>query len=52
MVQLDSTEVFTGWASCDDIETIWPDEVTRDLGAITPRIMTQVEEGLRAALGF
>jgi len=52
MVQLDSTEVFTGWASCDDIETIWPDEVTRDLGTITPRIMTQVEEGLRAALGF
>lgn len=52
IVQLGSTEVFTGWASCDDIETIWPDEVTRDRGALTPRAMSQVEEGLRAALGF
>ena len=52
IVQLGSTEVFMGWASCDDIETIWPDEVTRDLGALTSRTMTQVEEGLRAALGF
>jgi mRNA interferase MazF len=52
MVQLGSTEVFTGWASCDDVETIWPDEVTRDLGALTPHAMNQVENGLRAALGL
>jgi mRNA interferase MazF len=52
MVQLGSTQVFTGWASCDDIETIWADEVTRDLGALTPRAMAQVEGGLRAALGL
>jgi mRNA-degrading endonuclease toxin of MazEF toxin-antitoxin module len=52
MVQLGSTEVFTGWASCDDVETIWPDDVTRDLGALTPRAMNQVENGLRAALGL
>lgn len=52
MVQLGSTEVFAGWASCDDVETIWSDEVTRDLGALTPRAMNQVENGLRAALGL
>jgi mRNA interferase MazF len=52
MVQLGSTEVFAGWASCDDVETIWSDEVTRDLGALTPRAMNQVEDGLRAALGL
>lgn len=52
MVQLGSTEVFTGWVSCDDIETIWADEVTRDLGALGPRAMAKVEDGLRAALGL
>ncbi len=52
MVQFGQGEIFTGWASCDDIETIWPDEVTRDLGAVTRHAMVSIEEGLRAALGM
>jgi mRNA-degrading endonuclease toxin of MazEF toxin-antitoxin module len=52
MVEVDSAEVFTGWASCDDIETLWPDEVQQDLGALSPAAMRHVEGGLRAALGM
>jgi mRNA-degrading endonuclease toxin of MazEF toxin-antitoxin module len=43
-------EPFTGRAVCDDIETLWPGEVTRNLGALTPEAMSRVEDGLRAAL--
>ena len=50
VVELDRREVFTGRVVCDDIETLWPDEVTRDLGALTPGAMARVEDGLRAAL--
>lgn len=50
MVGLGRGEVFDGWAACDDIETIWPDEVTRDMGALTRGAMARVEDGLRAAL--
>src|SRR5580693_7459213 len=35
MVELGSGEVMTGWASCDDIETVYDDEVRADLGAVT-----------------
>jgi mRNA-degrading endonuclease toxin of MazEF toxin-antitoxin module len=44
--------VFTGRVVCDDIETLWPDGVTRDRGALTPGAMARVEDGLRAALDF
>jgi mRNA-degrading endonuclease toxin of MazEF toxin-antitoxin module len=50
MVELGAGEVFTGWASCDDVETLWPDEVQQDLGAVLPVTMRRVEDGLRAAL--
>lgn len=50
VVQLGNSEVFTGWVCCDDIETIWADEVRRELGALSPRAMARVEDGLRAAL--
>jgi mRNA interferase MazF len=52
VVEFDHREVFTGRAVCDDIVEIYPSEVTRDLGALTANAMTQVEDGLRAALGF
>jgi hypothetical protein len=42
-------EVFTGWVSCDDVETLWADEVQQDLGALSPLMMRRVEDGLRAA---
>jgi mRNA interferase MazF len=52
IVELDEPEIFCGRVCCDDIETLWPDEVTRDLGALSARAMTRVDEGLRAALGL
>jgi mRNA interferase MazF len=52
VVELGHPEPFVGRALCDDIETLYPDEVTRDLGALTPGAMARVEAGLRAALGL
>jgi mRNA interferase MazF len=52
MVELGPAEVLTGWASCDDIETIYDDEIRADMGALTPQTMRRVESGLRAALGI
>jgi mRNA interferase MazF len=50
IVELDDREIFSGRVVCDDIVELWPDEVTRDLGALTPGAMVRVEDGLRAAL--
>lgn len=52
IVVLDDREVFSGCVVCDDIEALWPDEVRRDLGALSPGTMARVEDGLRAALGL
>lgn len=52
IVEIPSSEVFVGRAVCDDIVEIWKSEVRRDLGALTPRTMVQIEEGLKAALGI
>jgi mRNA interferase MazF len=52
MVALGRGETMTGWVSCDDIETLYDDEVRADLGAVTPAALQRVEAGLRAALGM
>ncbi len=52
MVELGPGEAMTGWASCDDIETIYGDEVRADMGPVTAQTMHRVEAGLRAALGM
>jgi mRNA interferase MazF len=52
MVPLGPEEVMTGWVSCDDIETIYDDEVRADVGALTTPAMRRVEAGIRAALGI
>jgi mRNA interferase MazF len=52
MVPLGHAEVMTGWVSCDDIETIYDDEVRADVGAITAPTMRRIEVGLRAGLGM
>jgi mRNA interferase MazF len=52
VVALGRGEIMTGWASCDDIETLYDDEVRADLGAVTPAAMQRVEAGLLAALGM
>ena len=52
MVSLGPEEIMTGWVSCDDLETIYDDEVRADMGAVTAPTMRRVEAGLRAALGM
>jgi mRNA-degrading endonuclease toxin of MazEF toxin-antitoxin module len=52
MVPLGPGEIMTGWVSCDDIETLYDDEVRANIGAITASAMRRVEAGLRAALGM
>jgi mRNA interferase MazF len=52
MVPLGPEEIMTGWVSCDDIETLYDDEVRADVGAITAPAMRRVETGLRAAFGI
>lgn len=52
MVELGPGEVMTGWVSCDDIETVYDDEVRADMGTVTAQTMRRVEDGLRAALGM
>jgi len=52
MVELGPGEVMTGWVSCDDLETVYEDEVRADMGAVTAPAMHRVEAGLRAALGM
>jgi mRNA interferase MazF len=52
LVPLGHGEVMTGWVSCDDLETLYDDEVRADAGAITAATMRRVEAGLRAALGL
>ncbi len=52
MVALGPGEIMTGWVSCDDIETLYDDEVRADVGAIMAATMRRVEAGLRAAFGM
>lgn len=52
MVPLGAAEVMAGWVSCDDIETLYDDEMRADIGALSVPAMQRVEAGLRAALGL
>lgn len=51
-VELGSTEVLTGYVVCDDIVELWPDEVRRDMGALSTQAMLAVGRGLVAALAL
>lgn len=50
VVELGHPEPFVGRVVCDDIVELYPDEVTRDMGALSAGAMARVEDGLRAAL--
>jgi mRNA interferase MazF len=41
-----------GWVCCDDINILGREELKETLGAISPRTMMKVGEGLRAALAL
>lgn len=51
VVPLGDREVVTGRVVCDDIVELYPDEVTRDLGALSPPMMRSIGEGIKAAFG-
>ena len=52
IVELNKPEPFVGRVLCDDIETLYLDEVKADLGALSPAAMARVEAALRHALGL
>lgn len=53
IVAIPSSEAVPGGrVVCDDIYELFEDEVTADLGAISPVTMRAVEAGLKAALGL
>ncbi|MBI3430070.1 MAG: hypothetical protein HY050_08485 [Actinobacteria bacterium] len=52
IVELGKGEVFLGQAVCDDIVELYEDEILRDLGALSPGAMSNLGEGLKAALSI
>jgi mRNA-degrading endonuclease toxin of MazEF toxin-antitoxin module len=52
IARLGQGDPLVGHALCDRITVIYPDEIQKDLGALTPPTMRAVEDGLRAALGL
>lgn len=50
IVPLGPGEAFDGSVVCDDVVELYPDEVRRDLGALSTGSMRRVDDGLRAAL--
>jgi mRNA interferase MazF len=43
---------FVGRVLCDDIEALYKDEITREIGALSPATMRRVDGGLAAALSL
>jgi mRNA interferase MazF len=52
IVELSQGDPLVGRVLCDDITELYHDELRRDLGAVTPRTMQSINDGLRAALGL
>lgn len=52
VVRLTRPECFTGSVVCDDILELYPDEIVEVRGALSPKGIRAVNEGLAAALGL
>lgn len=52
IVVLPPGEVLTGRVLCDDIEVMYPEDVRRSMGALSPPTMRAVGSALSAALGL
>ena len=50
IVEIPAGEAFAGWALCDEIDRIYHDEITADLGPLSLPTMRDIEQALRAAL--
>ena len=51
-IPLPDGECCVGYALCDDIEPLYPEDVRRLAGALSPPTMLRVADGLRAALAL
>jgi mRNA interferase MazF len=51
VVRLSSEDQLAGWVLCDDVTSVYRDELT-DAGALTRATMEHVKDGLRAALAL
>jgi mRNA interferase MazF len=51
-VELAPDDPLVGRVLCDELIQIWPDEVRRDVGALSLNTMRRVNEGLADALGL
>lgn len=52
VVQLEHDDPLVGRVLCDDLETLYVDEVARHAGALSMATMMRVDTGLRAALAL
>ena len=52
IVELGISETFIGRAVCDDIVELYEDEIIRDLGALSPKAISAIANGLKAALAL
>lgn len=53
VVQLEHADLpLVGRVLCDEVETLYEDEVSRHGGALTPGTMMRVDRGLRAAFAL
>lgn len=53
IVEIPDTEVLPGGrVVCDDIVELFDDEVTADMGAVSPAVMAKIDTGLKAALAL
>lgn len=52
VVELDASDPIVGRVLCDEVMLLWTDEIVEDGGALTPRTMERVGDGLRHALAI
>ncbi len=53
IVEIPSSEVLAGGrVVCDDIVELFDDEVTADMGAVSPAVMAMIDTGLKSALAL
>jgi len=53
VVEMDPADgPLVGRLLCDDIEALYKDEITREIGALSPATMRRVDDGLAAALSL
>lgn len=52
IVELAPSDPLVGRVLCDEIGTIWHDELEETRGTLTPATMMRVDAGLRAALAL